>query len=260
MTRTHTMTRSFFLIVAIALALVASAASASVTHDVCASGCSYSTVTSAVAAASSGDIVELANETFNEGGITISANITIRSASGMATIDGGSNGWVFKIASGSFVDLESLQLLGGTYARLDNRGTVDLLTVYIVGAGPGIPSTFGGIVNYGSMTIADASLVSGNASVNQGGGINNLGDLLIIGSTVMSNFGGNGGGLLNHSGNTSVIASSFSANTASKRGGAWANIALGGTVAFHGSSSTSTNTANVNCDTSWDAPTSTCVN
>ncbi|MEM8930105.1 MAG: hypothetical protein AAGE94_02960 [Acidobacteriota bacterium] len=258
MTHTRHITRSLCTFT-LAFALLASAASAA-TLDVCASGCTYSTVAGAVAAASSGDTVELANETFNEGGLTISADITVRSASGMATIDGGSHGWVFKIAAGSIVDLESLQLLGGTYARLDNRGMVDLSTVFIFGSGPSVPSTFGGIANFGSMTIGDASAVSGNASVSSGGGINNFGDLVVIGSTVMSNFGGDGGGLLNHSGNTSVIASSFSANNASKRGGAWANIALGGTVAFHGSSSTSTNTANVACDTSWDAPTSTCVN
>ena len=248
---------------ALTLSLLLAGATHAATLDVCASGCSYSTVTSAVAAASSGDVIELEPETFNEGGITIDKNLTIRSASGMATIDAGSHGWVFKITSGTLVDLEDLRLQGGTYARIDNSGHVDLSTVWVIGQG--FQSTMGGLFNRASgvMVIADASVVASNRSLLYGGGITNYGGLIIINSTVTGNHGKHGGGLHNLLGTASVMASSFSFNIADRKGGAWANLKQGGnagTVAFHGSSSTSDNVAHVDCDVSWDQSGPTCTN
>ena len=256
-------------LLALAFALTFTGIAGAAVLDVCAAGCTYSTVKGAVAAASSGDVVELANETFNEGGITIDENITVRSASGMAVIDAGSYGWVFKIASAAVVDLEDLRLEGGTYCRLDNSGEVTLSTVYVLGNGTSQPSTLGGIVNWGSasMTITASSIVAYNASHTYGtstfgGGITNYGDLVISGySTVFDNRGVNGGGLHNDGGTVSVLSSYFYANEASNKGGAWANVdSSSGTVAFHSSSTAAGNLADVDCDVSWDNVSSSCVN
>ncbi len=238
-------------------ATVASAA----TLDVCASGCTYDSIQDAVDAASAGDVIELDPETFNEGGIDVDLNLTIRASSGQATVDGGSEDYAFKVLSGKIVDFEDLRLKGGTDCRLDNSGSTDLSTVYVLGTGSGNPSTFGGIINRasGSLTVADSSLISGNASTAYGGGITNYGDLVIVGSTVSANTGKFGGGFLNSLGIVSVMSSSFSANSATNKGGAWANLDDGvgpdydyGSVAFHGSASTSVNTATVDCDKYWD--------
>ncbi len=257
----HSPSHSIKSNVALALVLLFLATGASAaTLDVCASGCTYDSIQDAVDAASSGDKIELDPETFNEGGIDIGKNLTIRTSSGRATIQGGSEDYVFKVNAGKIVDFEDLTLRGGTDCRLDNSGLTDLSTVYVVGTGPGNPSTFGGIINRdgGSLTVADASLVSSNASTGYGGGITNYGDLVIVGSTVSGNTGKYGGGFLNSLGIVSVMSSSFSANRATNKGGAWANLDDGGpaydygSVAFHGSSSTSVNTATVDCDKYWD--------
>ena len=230
------------------------------TLDVCASGCTYSSIQTAVDNASSGDVIELASGTYSEGGIDIDLNLTIRTASGMATVDGGTEDYVFKVESGKIVDFEDLKLKGGSDCRLDNSGFTDLSTVYVQGTGAGNPSTFGGVINRdgGSLTVADASLISANASTAYGGGITNYGDLIIVGSTLLGNTGKYGGGFLNSLGTVSVMSSSLSFNSATSRGGAWANLDDGlstgyyGSVAFHGSASTSGNSATVDCDEFWD--------
>ncbi|MEM6453926.1 MAG: hypothetical protein AAF772_02415 [Acidobacteriota bacterium] len=250
------LTHALALVITLALGALTSTTHAA-TLDVCASGCTYATVAGAVAAAGAGDTIELAAETFVEGSITLDKDLTIRATGGMATINATSFLAALIIDSGVFVHLENLRLEGGTYCRLDNAGTVDLSTVWIVGMGPGAPSTFGGVLNRasGTMTIGSGSAVMGNASVVYGGGINNMGHLVIIGATVTGNTGHKGGGFANQGGTASILSSSFSGNHANNRGGAWANKGYAGTlgsVAFHGSSSTSSNTAGVACDRFWD--------
>ncbi|MEO1088953.1 MAG: hypothetical protein AAFY88_32405, partial [Acidobacteriota bacterium] len=226
------------------------------------SGCTYSSVATAVASASAGDTVELANETFLEGGITIDKNLTVRGLT-MATIDAQGHGWIFKVKSGHFVDFENLTLLGGTYARVDNAGFLDLSNVQVLGMN--LASTVGGVLNRsaGTLWIGGNSVIAGNRSLAYAGGITNLGDLTITNTTVTGNFGRNGGGVWNRLGTVSVMASSFSFNSATQFGGAWVNLTHNGStgaVAFHSSASTSGNVASINCDTSWDQGTGACVN
>lgn len=253
----HNTTHLLNILLALAAAVLLFPGTAgAATLDVCASGCTYDSIADAVDAAFSGDTIELDAETFNEGGIVLDKSLRIRTGSGMATIDGGSYLAVFIIDSGVFVDLEDLQLKGGSYARIDNSGDVDLETVYVIGGGPSAPSTYGGLLNRasGSMTLDLYSVVANNASVNYGGGLTNYGNLDIELSTVTGNHGFDGGGLLNLDGSASVATSSFSANNAENKGGAWANVELSsvGDLTFFGSASTSSNSADVDCDTSYD--------
>ncbi|MEM8996535.1 MAG: hypothetical protein AAGF23_17240 [Acidobacteriota bacterium] len=259
----RTFTRASFRRLSIAaVALLGASAAGAATLDVCASGCTYSSVATAIASAASGDTVELANQTFYEGGITVDKSLTVRGLN-MATIDAQGHGWVFKVRSGHLVDFENLTLLGGTFARIDNAGSLDLSNVQILGQGQ--TSTMGGVLNRaaGSLWIGGNSVIASNGSTFAGGGLSNYGDLVITNTTVIGNHGKNGGGVWNRLGTVTVLASSFSFNTADHYGGAWANLTSGGasgSVAFHGSASTSGNTATINCDTSWDQATGACVN
>ncbi|MEM9556405.1 MAG: hypothetical protein AAGC60_19265 [Acidobacteriota bacterium] len=236
-----------------ACALLAADAGAA-TLDVCASGCSYSSIQTAVHAASSGDVIELAPETFNEGGIWINKNLTVRTSSGIATVDGGSSRYTFQVQSPAVVTLKDLTLRGGTDCRFDNLGTAYLSTVSVLGDGWGSPSSFGGILNQssGTLVIKNSTVISDNASTNWGGGITNHGHLMIRFSTVSDNQGHRGGGLYNYQGVVAVHNSTFSGNNATYKGGAWANVSADGIVAYLRTASTSSNTADVDCDTFWD--------
>lgn len=223
------------------------------TLSVCASGCDHSSIKAAVTAASSGDSLALAPETFNEGRIWINKNLTIRTSSGRATVDGSSDRYVFQILPNATVSFEDLTLRGGTDARLDNLGNAYLFTVNVIGDLS--PSSFGGILNQpsGNLVLADNSVVAGNASNGKGGGITNSGgDVVIEFSTITQNIGQRGGGVYNYKGVVSVMNSSFSSNHATIKGGAWANTDAQGSFAFHSSSSMSANTADFDCDKYWD--------
>ncbi len=230
---------------------------------VCDAGCDYSSVKTAVQSASNGDQLLLSPQTFDEGKIWIDKDLTIRTSSGRATVDGSTHRYVFQVHSGAEVIFENLTLRGGTDARLDNMGTAVLLSVYVFGDGASNPSSFGGILNQssGSLVLGAASVVAGNASTGFGGGITNNGELVIDGSTVMSNTGHRGGGFCNLGGTVSVSSSSFSFNHATFKGGGWASAATTGTVVFQPSASYSVNTAGSDCNKYWDRQsTPECVN
>lgn len=253
---TRTLTRGLALG---SLLFCLAAPSQAATLDVCSSGCSYSTVASAVSAASAGDVIELGPGTYNEGGIYIGKSLTLRSSGSRATIDAGSSSYVFFVGAGKVVSFEDLILQGGTQCRLDNRGITYLSTVSVRGLGA--VSQYGGIHNApgGVLTIQDSSDLSTNVSPFYGGGISNFGDLTFLNSTAIGNTGADGGAIFNGGGTVSVLSSSLSSNHAIKRGGAWANVS--GTFAFHGSSSYSGNTAMVACDKFWNpGATPDCVN
>ncbi|MEM8960387.1 MAG: hypothetical protein AAGD38_02815 [Acidobacteriota bacterium] len=255
---THTRTVIAFLTL-----LVAAQIAPAATLDVCATGCSYTSIQAAIDAASAGDVIELERETFDEGEIDVDKNLTIRSASGMATVDGDLDDYVFFVKSGAVVTFEDLKLIGGTDCRLKNAGQTTLSTVYVMGTGPNDPSTYGGMLNQvsGTLSLDDYSVVSANASTNYGGGITNFGDLVVALSTVTANEGKNGGGVMNSDGTVSVLTSSFSFNNATNKGGAWANTYSSGSFAFHSSASYSGNTADGSCDKYWDiGETPSCVN
>lgn len=235
-------------------ALVGAAGAA--THTVCASGCDYGSIQTAVDAAAAGDTLELEPETFTESDIFIDTQLTLKTSSGRATIDAAGGDYVFKVWL-AYVTLEDLTVLGAEKAMILNHGDMVLSTVFV--QGDTFDTLFGGIFNgvEASMTLTHSSVVSSNASANYGGGITNYGDLVINNSTVTANRGRFGGGVLNR-GDTSVSNSSFSFNHATGWGGAWYNDTSSSMV-YHTSSSYSGNTA-VNCAKYRNVPLGQCVN
>lgn len=247
------------LVLVVAVWCVATTASAA-TFTVCASGCGFTSIQSAANAATSGDVIELEPETFTEGNILISKDLTLRASTGMATINGGGADWTLKVGINKVVNLEHLVLDGGAIkGMLLNHGTTELSSVHVMGDSGG--TTYGGIFNgvSGTLTLTDASLVAANTSPTRGGGINNFGgDLVINNSTIMGNEGRRGGGVYNsNGGDVSVTNSSFSFNHATHNGGAWYND-FSSTFDFQSSSSYSGNTAG-ECERFENIVTAECV-
>ncbi|MEM7586381.1 MAG: hypothetical protein AAF560_23520 [Acidobacteriota bacterium] len=253
--------RPLFLIVAASLLLAGS--SSAVTLTVCASSCDYTSIQSAIDAASNGDTLSLSPETFVEGDIQVDKDLTIKASSGQAIVDGDGELSVFEVDTDAFVTFEDLRLQNATRAMLINHGIAYLETVWVLGDGS-TSTVYGGIVNYatGFLVIRDASVVASNVSASLGGGITNFGDLEISGSTIMGNQGRLGGGIFNSQGDVSVSSSSLSFNHATIRGGAYANAHVGGgAVVILPSASFSGNTADVACDKYYDIHrTPACVN
>ena len=230
----------------LAFSLLTGSASA-VTWTVCASGCDYSSIQGAVAAASSGDTLSLSPETFVEGDIFLDKDLTIATSSGFAVVDGNGGDYVFEIDEEAIVVLEDLQLKNADHALVGNHGVLLLSTVHVLGYGN--TTVYGGLVNFwtGFLRLQDASLVAGNRSTSFGGGITNFGDLEVSASTLMANQGRRGGAILNLGGEVVVTSSSLSLNQADVRGGAYSN-SQGGTVFVTATASYSGNTASVACD------------
>jgi hypothetical protein len=204
-------------LVALVLAalLVAGAPPASAaTLQVCPSGCSFTTIAGALAAAANGDTIGIAAGTYS-GGFIVDKNVTLRGeGADQTTISGGGPGLaVVGVAGGVSATIESVTITGGTL---------------FFG---------GGIVNVGTLTLKE-STVSGNDAF-LGGGIANGGTLTLQESTVSGNDAFLGGGILNNAGGTVTLKeSTVSGNTAAAGGG----IINGGTLTLT-ESTVSRNTA-----------------
>ena len=181
-------------LVALVLAalLVAGAPPASAaTLQVCPSGCSFTTIAGALAAAANGDTIGIAAGTY-AGGFTVDKNVTLRGeGADQTTITGG--GPVVTVANGVSATIESVTITGGT-------------SFY-----------GGGILNNGTLTLKE-STVSGNTAT-IGGGITNFSTLTLQESTVSGNTADLGGGIFNNGGTVTLSESTVSGNTASLVGG-----------------------------------------
>ncbi|HHS83561.1 MAG TPA: hypothetical protein ENK38_01350 [Gammaproteobacteria bacterium] len=87
---------------------------------VCAAGCNYGSISAAVAAAAPGDTITLTDSLYNESGIVIDKDLTIRGNVGVlqrATIDAGGAGRIFHIrGAANSVILSKLSLINGDAA------------------------------------------------------------------------------------------------------------------------------------------------
>jgi Right handed beta helix region len=173
---------------------------AQTTLTVCASGCNYTTIASAVAAVSSGDTISVQEATDSEStSVDIGNNLTL-TIEGLGvsstTVNGTGTLPVFIIESGSTVTIQNLTVSNGFNS-----------------------SNGGGIVNNGgSLTISNAAVSNNTSSSGSGGGIANLysGSLTINNSTVSGNMAasGSGGGIQNSSSTVTITSSTISGNTA----------------------------------------------
>lgn len=159
----------------------------SATLTVCASGCDQATLAGAIAAATPGDTLALAAETF-AGPVTIDRDLVIEGQGDAQTIiDAQAGGTAVTVPSGVTAALVDLQVTGGL---VDGNG--------------------GGVSNAGNLTLTRA-WVTGNTASDGGGGVFNSGTLLVGASMVTHNTGmtdgtGNigGGGIASLGGSANV--------------------------------------------------------
>ncbi len=139
------------------------------TYTVCASGCDFTAVQTAVDAAGDGDTIVLADETFVEN-VFIDKSITLTGEEG-TVLDGNGAGGVITITAGVTVEIQALLVTNG---RSDFGG---------------------GIENLGTLLL-DGVVISGNLATLEGGGIDNFGGhLTVVNSLIQGNIAHSGGGI-----------------------------------------------------------------
>jgi CSLREA domain-containing protein len=167
-------------------------------------------------------------------------NIVNAATAGALTIDGGgditisgnNSVRVMYVHSGANLTLQNLTIANGnsgTYGGgIENYGTLTVINAtFSNNNGTGF-SSGGGIYNDGTLIVINATFSNNGTAFGGGGGIyNNSGTLTVTNSTFSGNDAGAGGGIANASGTLTVINSTFSANSAIGNGGAIAN---GGTA------------------------------
>ena len=194
------------------LAIMAPVIRAAGTLTVCASGCDYTMIQSAVNAAVAGDTIDIQMGTYNEDYILITKSLTLQGAGiGNTIVDGGQNDRVFQVEGNQV----SVTLLG--------------MTIQNGKAGSGED---GGAINYetedATHVISDC-LITGNSADVYGGAIRLVGSgpgawnnaLTIINSEVSTNTAGEEGGGIHIDGQQKVklINSTISNNTAGGHAG-----------------------------------------
>ncbi len=190
---TNTVWRAaILLLVLIALGLAAPSRGYAATLTVCASGCKYTTIATAIAAARPSSTISILDAVHTERNITVDRNLTIQGRGAANTaVDGGAagiNGTVFLVGSGVTAIFQNLTIRNG----------VDFY------------SSGGGIFNEGTLTIRNAAF-SGNLTGSAGGAIFTLGTLTVTNSTFFDNTALGGGGIDNE-GTLTVTNSTFSHN------------------------------------------------
>lgn len=180
--------------------------------DVCASGCSYTSIQAAIDDPDGPTTIRLCAETY-PGTITIAKDLTligVGDGEDGTILDGQQNDSVVIVTSGAIVELEGLRITGGSS---DDDG--------------------GGIDNIGSSVTLTDSSVTGNVAADFGGGIRNSDGTVTLNGTssVTGNTAtdGDGGGIDNTGGGTVTLtdSSSVTENTAGFEGGGIYNASSG---------------------------------
>ena len=199
------------------------------TLSVCASGCKYTTIAAAIAAAKAGDTINVLDAVHSESNITVDRNLTIQGqGAAKTTVDGAENGTVFTTNAGVTSRIQNLTIAHG-FNDINGGGVINdgMLTVtgitFFQNSTGGFeapqPNTGGGIFNDGTLTVSNSTF-SGNGSL-QGGGVFNDGDMTVTNST-FSSVAIEGGAIYNKG--TAIVANStFSDNSAEGGAGGTAN-------------------------------------
>jgi hypothetical protein len=209
---------------------------------------SYPTLQAAVNAASPGATLWVRGTCTGTTVIGTSLTLTGQHPSGFTapTLNGGGQGSVLTIDSGAAVTVNTLTITGGSAAHgggIKNFGTVTLNDATI--SGNTVTDSGGGIHNFGTVTLNDGSSITGNTAapgggLGFGGGIQNenFGTVTLNdGSSITGNTAGGGGGGINNFGTVTLNdSSSITGNTAGGDGGGILNEPTG-TVTLNGSSS-----------------------
>lgn len=229
--------RSRALISCFVLLLVStSVASAGTEHSVCPSGCDFTTLASAVSAASSGDMVLLdvrLPDVHTESGIRIDKNLMIRGLGRDVTVLQAAPDLisafdrVIEVRQGASVFIEDLTLRhgkaalgGGIFADGAPGFTTDLTLERVRIAGNEATSEGGGLLaNFDSVVRVFDSVIENNEAPLGGGLCSTGGDLMIIGSLIRDNRADRGGGICLGNGELRLWNSTVVDNTAIFEGG-----------------------------------------
>ena len=245
------------LLVGLALSVgVSLGAQAATTWTVCASGCDYTSIKSAIAAPTTvdGDTLAIAAGTYTEAGIVVNKSLTLQGERAATTIvqaaatKNTASDRVFTVPAGITVTLYELTIrygrTTGAGGGLFNQGTLTLTNSVVSG---NTAAFGGGLDNRGPLTLMN-STVSGNTAVG-GGGIAAVGGgfytafggtVTLTNSTVSGNTAGSGGGFYIPDGTVTLANSTVSGNTAGSGGGLYTGFS--GTVTL-ANSTVSGNTA-----------------
>ena len=220
------------------------------TITVCASGCDYDSVKTAVGAAVADDVIQLSAETYTDYNITIDKNLTIEGAGMYDTIvqayskEAGGSHRVFKVTSGTVIfrdltirygysdydgDSGGGIMFEGTALTVErcfinanksyyygagiysSAGTVNIIDSVILGNRAS--STAGGIYAYNSSWTIESSTISGNSGSVAGGIYLTRADMVISDSTVSGNTASSyGGGIYVYNASTLSINNSTVSN------------------------------------------------
>lgn len=225
------------------------------TLTVCASGCDYTTITDAINAAASGDVIVIGPGTYTQRNIGFTKSLTLQGAGAGSTIlNGTDNANVIGIINSAVVTITGVTIQNG---RMTSGGGIwmdsgtlalsdcivqdnDATTNFLGGGGIFIPSSAkvtinncifrnntandigGGITSCGNLTINNSTFTNNRAINFAGGAINQCSatPLVINNSTISGNTGKWGGGLRADSVSTVLLNNStIAGNTATQEGG-----------------------------------------
>jgi len=169
--------------------------------------------------------------TLTSGALEVATGVTINGpGANRVTINGNNTYQDLLIDAGVTARVSGLTITGGTDPAsgtggggIVNNGTLTVANCSITGNSALDGTGGGGIVNNGTLTVANCSITNNSAPDGSGGGINNNGSgtVTVTGSTIANNSAptGGGGGIANGSGTLRVTSSVVSNNTASQGGG-----------------------------------------
>jgi predicted outer membrane repeat protein len=201
--------RPHTVIAAVALLLAAGTAAAS-QRDVCPSGCTYSTVQSAVDAAASGDVINIGAGRYVENVTIVGKNLQLIGADNATTVvDGGWRGSVFTLGS---IDMPAV----------NSQVSISQITVThgkSAGGGGGF------LISNGVAVTLSGVIVIHNVSQDFGGGVGiqtqTEGPIVLVGCAVDNNksLKGGGGGISISGGTLRIDGGTITRNAASVFGG-----------------------------------------
>jgi hypothetical protein len=194
--------------------------------DVCASGCSFTSVQAAIDAADPGDTIRLCLETYTED-IEIDKDLTILGEEGAIAatgLQGTGVDSVIRVSAGT-VTLESLWITGGNARFGGGVANESTLTLHRCGVfGNTTDLDGGGIFNGTGATLKMTdSYVLSNTAITNGGGITNAGTLTLSGCLVRGNTANNRGGGIFNDGTLKMTDCTVRGNEAAHEGGAIGN-------------------------------------
>jgi hypothetical protein len=176
-------------------AVVATPAAASVQLTVCPTGCQYTTIGAALAAAQDGDKIVVGSGTY-DGGLSVDKDVTLRGKGADVTtislVGTGTSGSVVTVAPGTTVTIDGVTITGGAAqlgAGVKSDGELTLKDTAVVqnnGSGIGAAGTIYNGAD-GTLSLVDTYVAENTVVDGIGGGIYNAGAALIKGSVIHQN-------------------------------------------------------------------------